>query len=33
LNVMTNIHTIYSRWITSEPSEWWLWTHEKWKRK
>lgn len=33
LNVMTNIHTIYSRWITLEPSEWWLWTHEKWKRK
>lgn len=31
LNIMTNIHNIYSRWIISDPSEWWLWTHEKWK--
>ncbi|MGB0574220.1 MAG: lysophospholipid acyltransferase family protein [Hyphomicrobiales bacterium] len=31
LNIMTNIHNIYSRWIKSNPSEWWLWTHEKWK--
>ncbi len=31
LNIMTNIHNIYSSWIKSNPSEWWLWTHEKWK--
>jgi len=31
LNIMTNIHNIYSRWIKSNPFEWWLWTHEKWK--
>ena len=31
LNIMTNIHNIYSNWIKSNPSDWWLWTHEKWK--
>ncbi len=33
LNITTKINNIYSSWITSSPSEWWLWTHEKWKQK
>ena len=33
LNVTTKINNIYSNWILSNPSEWWLWNHEKWKQK
>ncbi len=33
LNITTKINNIYSSWISSNPSEWWLWNHEKWKQK
>ena len=33
LNITTKINNIYSNWILSDPSEWWLWSHEKWKQK
>jgi len=33
LNITTKINNIYSNWILSNPSEWWLWNHEKWKQK
>ena len=33
LNVTAKINNIYSNWILSNPSEWWLWNHEKWKQK
>ena len=33
LNVTIKINNIYSNWILSNPSEWWLWNHEKWKQK
>ena len=29
----TKINNIYTNWILSNPSEWWLWGHEKWKQK
>ena len=33
LNITNKINNIYGNWILSNPSEWWLWNHEKWKQK